>query len=744
MTKNNFLLGKGERLVEDIVVIRGGAEKVPPYTFMEAKTRLSPMLGEVVVGIDHLPASACPDDQAVVTVTLNPEYIAKSYFPHRLLRSLDLELVGSRPRRVKPAKVSRERQPVEVLTTELFVMGARRSFRAWSANLPEWGVDRAGAEDLITIEELAAPRVEEKIKGEIPSSGEAVFEVVLHADSKLGERRILPRFQEYLAGLGLVHKLNRRFYAGGLCFVELGVDAELANQIATFTPVRALRQMPRMRVTRPSMRTSRVPMRGVELESEEPLDSSIRAAIFDGGLPQSHPLGKWARSIDPPGLGGATQALEKHGVAVTSAFLFGHIDPGGPIGRPFSPVDHYRVLDTSPGQNRYELYEVLERVDRVLVEKQYDFINLSIGPELPVEDDDVHAWTAVLDERLSNGATLATIAVGNGGEGDTSFGLNRIQVPADCVNGLSVGACDSREALWQRCSYSSVGPGRSPGLIKPDLVEFGGCLQRPFIVVSEESELNLAATEGTSFAAPSVLRLATGVRAHFGVGLGMLAIRALLIHTAEPSEYPCEEVGRGRVSQSLEDIVLCEDDTIRVVYQGRISPARYVRASIPVPLGTMPGKVTVTATLCFVTEVDPHHPSNYTRAGLEATFRPHSERRKKSSQMHADSKSFFGRTQKDLIQGELRRDAWRWENCLHGEITYQGKSLRNPVFDIHYNARLESQSHLPDRELSYALVVSVKAKQMSDLYDQIVRRYQNVIEPLRPVVDVPVAVRATI
>ena len=39
--------------------------------------------------------------------------------------------------------------------------------------------------------------------------------------------------------------------------------------------------------------------------------------------------------------------------------------------------------------------------------------------------------------------TLATIAVGNDGEGPRKDGLNRIQVPSDCVNALAVGACDT-------------------------------------------------------------------------------------------------------------------------------------------------------------------------------------------------------------------------------------------------------------------------------------------------------------
>ena len=368
MTKNNFLLGKGERLVEDIVGVRGGGSKVHPYSFSEAKTRILPMLDEVVVGIDHLPTAACPDDQAVATVTLNPEYIEKSYFPNNLLRSLDLELVGSRPQRITPEKVSRDRQPKETITITLFVMGSRWAFRAWSTNLPDWWADRPGATELITIERVAAPAVGEKVKGDIPASGKTLFEVVLHADSKLGERSVLPQFQEYLSNIGTDHKLSRRFYAGGLCFVELDIAAELAEKVATFTAVRALRQMPRLRITRPPLRTSRTPMRGIALKAEEPLDTSIRAAIFDGGVPGSHPLGHWVKTIEPAGVVRTAKAFEKHGVAVTSAFLFRHIDPSMPLSRPYAPVDHYRVLDTAPGQDPYELYEVLERVDKVLVE----------------------------------------------------------------------------------------------------------------------------------------------------------------------------------------------------------------------------------------------------------------------------------------------------------------------------------------------------------------------------------------
>lgn len=739
MTKRNFLLGKGERLVEDVDVVRGGGIKHHPYTFAQAKQRLMPMIDRTVRRISRLPAAACPDDKAVTTVTLNPEFIAKSYFPSALFNALNLELVGSRPRSITPEKRSRNRPPKKSITTDLFVMGTRSTFRSWSTDLPDWLPHDPGAKQLTMIEQVAAPTANSKIQGTLPRSGDMVFEVVLHGNSKHDQEYVVRQFQSYLETLGLEPNIGRLFHTQGLCFVELDAPVDNAKSIAKFAPVRVLRQMPKLRMIPPRLRASRLPTQTIQLPRKGPVDPAIRVAIFDGGVPKDHSLNAWAKPINPLGSTGTRPNCEWHGVAVTSAFLFGHIDPTKPAARPFAPVDHYRVLDHPINENPHELYEALGRIDRALVENEYDFINVSVGPPVPIEDDHVHAWTAVLDERLSSGKILATIAVGNNGESDAELGLNRILVPADCVNGLSVGACDSPDAHWARCSYSSVGPGRSPGLVKPDLVEFGGSLQRPFIVVSDKGVSQLEPITGTSFSAPSALRLAVGLRAHLGPSLSPLAIRALLIHTTEPCVFSYKEVGRGRIARSVEDIVLCDDDTICVVYQGTIRPSRNIRAKIPVPPTAMPGRVRVTATLCHATGIDPHHSGNYTRAGLAATFRPDSQKRRNPRQIHADARSFFNSTKYGFISEGLRRDAWQWENCLHDVKSFNGSSLRDPIFDIHYNSRLEGHSSTSTEDLAYALVVSVQARNLSNLYDMIVRKYATILEPLQPVLEIPIS-----
>jgi hypothetical protein len=747
MAKRNFLLGKGERLAEDIRVGSPPVDKVLPYTFNEAKERLAPMIDYVAAEIQNLPAEACPDDFAVATITMNPEFIAKTYFPSELFRSVGLETVGSRSRIIKPEKKSGDRDPIETFTTELFVMGKRSSFKRWSSTFESLDESEYGAAQITGIEEVSFQTPKQKLKINPDAASQQVYEVVLHLDEKSGENRYLNQFKKYLNKRDLHPNFAKRFYAGGLCFLEMEASPSEREFIAEFSLVRVVRTMPSLRLLRPAIRTGGIDKSlKISVPTGVPLDANIKAAIFDGGIPENHPILKFATHYDVPGIGKSVAELQEHGVGVTSAFLFGHIDPKVPLAQPYCYVDHYRVLDDIPGKDPYELFEILDRIKDVLETSKYDFINLSLGPRLPIEDDEVHAWTAVLDDYLAKQSTLATIAVGNDGELDASIRANRVQVPSDCVNALGIGSCDVPDFNWQRAPYSSIGPGRSPGITKPDLVDFGGSIQRPFLTLDPITGTQIIPTGGTSFAAPSVLRLAAGVKAHFGSSLSTLAIRALLVHCSESADIPKDEIGFGRVARTLDNIVVCNEGVMRVVFQGRISASKYIRTPVPVPLEAMSGMVTVRATLCYATAVDPHHPENYTRSGLELSFRPHKDKftiDKKSGRksLHATTKTFFGTLKKEFqSELELRRDALKWENCMHAEKSFRGTSLKDPVFDIHYNARMEGHNDIRSQEIEYALIITVEAMKVPDLYDKVVRRYATKLEQLTPVIDIPVRV----
>jgi hypothetical protein len=739
--ETRFFLGYGERLTQRIAPPGGGGGADPAYSFDFAVRRLSPMVSDTAAMLDRLPDLACPSDEAVGVVTLHPQWMAKSYHPQQLLNSYDLRQVGSRPVAVRPESWTRQGDPEEIASSELYVAGSRESFQRWAEDLAQ--DPTRVSQQIRRLEQVRAPAPAERLRG-VSGAGHAdepiLLEVVLHAAEDIQDQYILAGFRSYATSLGARADLDRRLHAGGLCFVPVEATEEMVEELAEFAFLRVARPMPRLRgfpemersVSSPSLSPAAFP-------TEDALDPDLRIAVFDGGLDPSTPLRRWATSHDAGDVGVGSPGNLAHGHDVTSALLFGPLVPGQVAPRPPAVVDHYRVLDKDAESDPYELYDVLRRIDGILRTRRHELFNLSIGPVLPVEDDEVHPWTALLDQHLSDGHALASLAVGNTGLRDHDSGEDRIQVPADCVNGLSVGAADSMHSDWARADYSSIGPGRSPGVIKPDVLQFGGDGRELFLVYDAASAPLLAHTAGTSFAAPAALRLAAEVRAHFGGRISPLALKSLLVHSADPAEHDRSEVGWGRIPPDVASIAVCEDGMVRVIFQGELSPSQYLRAPIPLPDDDLVGMVEVAATFCYATPTDPQDPGSYTRSGLEVTFRPHANKFSSDDATVAKSGSFFKRGDFETEQA-MRTDAQKWETTLNASRRFQPRSLSAPVFDIHYNARSSGGAARDAEKIRYALVLTVRAPRVPDLYDRVVRAYAGQLEVLVPIIDIAVRV----
>ena len=458
--RSNYLIGYGERLASDMAAPLGGAPKEHPYTFSEAHKRLAPRIHEAFEELAELPDEVCPKDQAVALVTLHPAYLAKSYYPAELLRNYRLETIGSRSRAVSPEKWTRKKPVESAVTSELFVAGTRAHFKEFVSGFDRMRSSAPVADDLIKIEDFRVQSSEEKLKPFRSDDKEPLLEVVLHAQPVRQDAFILDGFEAYLRTLDINPDLDqRRFFAEGLCFLPLRVPREVASEVVKYSFLRVAREMPRLRQFRPLTRaTPGFSSFACRLPKDGPVDPDIRVAVFDGGVKSDAKLDPWVARKKTKNLGDAVPEFQNHGTAVTSALLFGPLQDGVTAERPYANVDHYRVLDAETlKDDQAELYTVLERIQDVLESRpHYDFINISLGPDLAIEDDDVHAWTAVLDQLFADGLTLPTIAVGNSGEEDWPSGNARIQTPSDCVNALSVGGCDRVGPGWKRASYSSM------------------------------------------------------------------------------------------------------------------------------------------------------------------------------------------------------------------------------------------------------------------------------------------------
>lgn len=739
MSQTNFLIGRGELLTHDIKGPKRNPGKAEVYTLQEAAQRLSPQFSVTAAALDALPLEACPGDFGVARLTMNPSFIARSFFPAAMLRSVGLESVGSRTVKVLPGGWTKKAKPKECSTTELFVAGKRQAFRqlkAWSKHVEP---ESSEALDLTHIEEFAVFTPEQRVAN-YGSKKDRFFEVGIHLLPDENRLFVQRAFAKYARELKVDVYIDLSFTAGNLWFVPIQGDYRVIERLAKFVFVRVIRPVPKLRGMRPVQRTAGVSI-GCTLPTEQPLSSEPKVAILDGGLPERHAIGPWLRSYrildedaedSPDGV--------EHGLAVTSAFLFGPIPPNGAAARPFAYVDHLRVLDhDADAEDPLELYRTLGFVEQVLLSRQYQFVNLSLGPELPIEDGDVHAWTSVIDDLLSDGDTLMTVAVGNNGELDRASGNARVQVPSDCVNALAVGAANDVAAGWARAPYSAVGPGRSPGVIKPDLMAFGGDAAKYFHVLSASKKPVLVPQLGTSFASPYLLRSAVGIRAILGAELTPLAIKALLVHAADASTHNKLDVGWGKVPEDVMSIITCEPGVARVVYQGELKPSKYLRAALPLPVGGLKGNIRLTATFCYASPTDPQDAAAYTRAGLEIVFRP-SDKKIKAGKANANTRGFFD-MKKYATEEERRSDLGKWETVLHNTVGMRGSSLDNPVFDIHYNAREAGARASSAEKIRYALIITLEAPKHVDLYNDILRAYAKTLVPIQPQVSLPIRIR---
>lgn len=735
-----YLIGRGELLTYPIEAPKKKQnDKVHPYTLQEAKRVVVPEIKAANAQFQALPNKACADDLAVARLVLHPAYLAKSFFPKLLLDQVGLSSVGSRTLRIRPRRQTRRNAPDEMETTELFVAGTRAALRTFPEFAQSLSGDLPVAEQFARIEAFAAMAPNDRLRLAGANIGQ-VFEVGLHLPPEGGAADLRGWFADYAADCGFRVNGEFEFEAGRLLFLAVEGDAAGLEALALFTLVRAIRPMPQLRAARPVARGMPLAV-SFALPSAEPLSREPKVAILDGGLPPEHVLGGYVRRyfLSDHAAKDVTDFTE-HGLGVTSAVLFGPIEPETTAERPYAPVDHHRVLDSRIDQeDPYELYRTLGHVETVLLSRQYQFINLSLGPDLPIEDRDVHAWTAVIDNILSDGETLMTVAVGNNGERDATSSLNRIQVPSDSVNALSVGAVDRTGNDWKRAGYSATGPGRSPGRRKPDVVAFGGAPKEYFHVVAPGRRPTLAATLGTSFSAPYALRSAVGIRAVLGDPVHPLTIKTLLVHGCENAEdLPVHQVGWGRVPANINQLITCVEGEARIIYQGELRPGKFLRAPIPLPAFQLEGKVRLRATFCYASPVDPQDAGAYTKAGLAITFRPHNGKRKKDA-VNASSVSFFPAAD-FRTEAEQRADLGKWETVLHATHSFRGSSLQEPVFDVHYNARdAGGLATVGAPAIRYALVVTVHAPKHAQLHQDILNAHA-VLQALEPQVSLPLRV----
>lgn len=744
----------------------GGGDKHEPLTPEQAGALLRPQLAAVRNSFSDLEPIFKVPGQTIVEAKLLPNYLDATSFPSHLLSRLGAVPVGSKAsegdyvtkagsKRAITRKLVLAMPDTSLAEFESILSGSKESLADRSG--------RAAFEDIKKISEIALPMdAGDLINESSEDAGEEVlWEVVLNPTGLQGDNLLHADEAIIRQFSSLVRSLNGKIedeyvrYVAGLTFAPVRATAKSMASIARFNLLRTIRPMPSI-PPRPvfGLRSSTT-WQGPA--SSTARDNAFKVAVFDGGLDQlsntkQHMV---ANAIDLTSEPANNQFLT-HGTAVTGASLYGLIQPGQQASPPPLPVDSFRVLPAPSIPSDLYGYWVLDRILEVVKNDQHKIINLSLGPTLPVQDDsEPNRWTAELDTLAWERDVLFVVAAGNDGHLPSTSGKNRVQVPADMVNGFTVGACDSLvpTTSWKRASYSSIGPGRWGGRVQPLGVQFGGTDLQKFPILAADGSF-LEAT-GTSFAAP----LVTHAISELAINLPLVnsnVLRAFGVHFAErPSSRHKQlqpEVGYGRLPSDFLDNLNCTPDETHVLFRDEVDRNELSGYRLPIPQG-LTGKVELRLTLSYLSPVEPAEATEYTKASIDLTLRPHqfihrftsphdSSKYKNLDRRSADALALISSGWKDSKEPITRslpgssskneaslREAGKWETLRHYRMTFDADQLDSPRMELSYLARGHGRLDKSPSKLPFAMLMTiVDLEKSGTIYDSASSQFR-VLQP---------------
>ena len=325
MNNKNLLLGFGETLTYTIPHKHSGGEKAHPYSFNEARLHLLHDTQELIHKISSIPEEAMPNGKVVANFILHPAYIAKSYYPEKLFNKFGFQDIGSRSVRIKPRKTQLLEAPEQQISTNIFISGDSHSFADLIETLESNLIETTLEQDIMKNEDLFLFEAEDKIKGTFSKDQEIEFEVVIH--TPVYENNILEKFYYFSKKIGVKINYDKRIETPGLTFLSIIGTGQQAQEIALFTYLRVLREMPKLRMLEPPIQRSTYAMPLITLPEEDAKDTNITVAVFDGGIGNTN-FSRWCNEEIYDGGEVTHQDFLNHGAEVTSTILFGNVTEG--------------------------------------------------------------------------------------------------------------------------------------------------------------------------------------------------------------------------------------------------------------------------------------------------------------------------------------------------------------------------------------------------------------------------------
>lgn len=756
MPKKNkhLILSNGESYVEPITKKSGGGDKLFPHSYEESKIRLLSDLDNIQNIIKGNKETFIKNTN-VICVRLEPNFEAKSYQPNALIANTNIKLIGGRKYNLKN---TRESNPTEKQEKSklYFLKISNKELSELKENFSGNDKDsnKSWCKEICSIKKIDLLEPKEKVMGFSNNWEKGPVEIILHpledaADDAIKGFFTLTNIDEKNAMI--------RTYENGLTFISLGADKTIIDKLKSYNPLRSIKPIGKLRFG---------PLRSVSVMQKAPplsnkiYKSQIKIGVFDGGIDKDNLLlQNYVSAHDSVVTDPDSNSLE-HGTSVCGAVLFGDMREqviNKQLNEPVVYVESFRVFPackTGDQEQDYEMYTTIDIIEDVVRNNNdINVFNISFGPQGPIVDDDLNRFTYALDKLTYDVPSekpnpLFCIAAGN--DGACISPGNRIQSPSDMVNGLAVGSyVNSNLDEKKRAEYSCVGPGREGAKIKPDILEFGGDRNNPFVCVAR-GENNIGISAGTSLSAP-VVAGKIGILLSESEQILPHMARTLLIHSAEINENDnVNDVGFGYVPKQVTEILNCEDNKVTTLYSGEFSASTSVRLPIFIPhVSDMEGLVSLKWTISTVVNPNINDADAYTNNCIEDTFYPHNMKfkfTKKNAQRkilnlanpeNAEKAAILidhgykvsdlpvsAPAQKARSETSLRNNDFKWDTIIKKQKSMYASSLLGPFLVLHAIGRNEYEHE----KVRYYVAITVDApKYPGSLYDITLQEYSNLI-----------------